>query len=193
VVALTFDDGWDGPNTLRILKILRNGHVNATFFPLGRAIEIAPSAWRTVVEAGYPIADHTYDHATLAGRCYRTQLAELTRFEATVQRVLGVTPLPVTRPPGGAYDVATRRAADGAGDRALVLWDVDTRDWTGVRAATITSTALAGQSGSIVLMHTYPDATAAALPGIIAGYRARGFGFVTIGQMLGIPGPVPFG
>ena len=35
-------------------------------------------------------------------------------------------------------------------------------------------------------------ATAEALPGIIRGFKARGFRFVTIGEMLGIDGPVPF-
>ena len=192
VVALTFDDGWDADNTLRILRILRGARVNATFFPLGRAIEAAPSAWRTVAAAGYPIADHTDDHATLAGRCYATQLSELTRFQSAARRVLGIAPLPVMRPPGGAYDRTTRLAATAAGERAVVTWDVDTRDWSGLRAGSIASRALDGQAGSIVLMHTYPDATASALPTIIAGYRQRGFSFVTIGTLLGLGGAVPF-
>jgi hypothetical protein len=41
-------------------------------------------------------------------------------------------------------------------------------------------------------MHTGPEATAAALTGIIKGYKKRGFTFVTIGQLLGLDGPVPF-
>jgi peptidoglycan/xylan/chitin deacetylase (PgdA/CDA1 family) len=192
IVALTFDDGWDEDNTLRILRTLRGSRVNATFFPLGRAILAAPSAWRSVAAAGYPIADHTYDHATLAGRCYRTQLSELTRWQSTARRVLGIDPLPAMRPPGGAFDPLTRLAAAGAEERAVVIWDVDTRDWSGLRASTIASRALAGQSGSIVLMHTEPANTARALPTIISGYRARGFTFVTIGQMLGLGGPVPY-
>jgi peptidoglycan/xylan/chitin deacetylase (PgdA/CDA1 family) len=193
VVALTFDDGWDADNTLRILRVLRGARVNATFFPLGRAIEASPTAWRTVAAAGYPIADHTDDHATLAGRCYPTQLAELTRFQSTARRVLGISPLPVMRPPGGAFDRTTRLAAAAVGERAVVIWDVDTRDWSGLGAGSIASRALDGQSGSIVLMHTYPDATAAALPTIIAGYRERGFAFVTIGTLLGLGGSVPYG
>jgi hypothetical protein len=34
--------------------------------------------------------------------------------------------------------------------------------------------------------------TRATLPAIIAGYRAHGFGFVTIGPLLGIGGAVPY-
>ena len=40
-------------------------------------------------------------------------------------------------------------------------------------------------------MHASLDNTPAALPGIIAGYRKRGFTFVTLGQMFGLPGAVP--
>ena len=96
------------------------------------------------------------------------------------------------RPPYGAYDDATQLAAIAAGDRRLVLWDVDAQDWTGISAKAIAKRALAGTKGSIIVMHTsYPN-TAKALPQIIAGYRARGFRFVTIGQMIGMDGPVPY-
>jgi peptidoglycan/xylan/chitin deacetylase (PgdA/CDA1 family) len=42
------------------------------------------------------------------------------------------------------------------------------------------------------VLHTSSLGTVQALPGIIRGYRKRGFEFVTIGQLLGIAGPVPF-
>ena len=76
--------------------------------------------------------------------------------------------------------------------QAVVLWGVDTRDWQGASVASIRRVALSGNKGSIVLMHTFPEATAAALPAIIKGYKKRGFTFVTIGQLLGVDGAVPF-
>jgi hypothetical protein len=42
-------------------------------------------------------------------------------------------------------------------------------------------------------MHTFVTNTVTALPSIIARYRARGFTFVTVGELLGIDGPTPFG
>ncbi|HEX2627279.1 MAG TPA: polysaccharide deacetylase family protein [Candidatus Limnocylindrales bacterium] len=192
VIALTFDDGYDADTTQAILKILVKAKVNATFFPIGRAIEREPDTWKAIVAAGFPIGNHTQHHATLKGRCYDAQLRELTLQEATVQRILGIEPMPMMRPPGGAKDRLTRLATTGAGETAVVMWDVDTKDWSGVSRRTITARALAGTNGSIVLMHTFVENTAAALPRIIAGYRARGYRFVTVGQLLGIPGPVPF-
>ncbi len=192
VVALTFDDGWGGRTLRRILRVLREKSVNATFFAVGQAVRHDPETWRRIAAAGFPIADHTFDHGTLAGLCYPEQRLELTRARGTYARLLGVTPLPVMRPPGGLFDDATRAAASSAGESALVLWDVDSRDWTGIGTRQVRSNALAGTKGSIVVLHTSSLTTARALPGIIRGYRKRGFTFVTIGQLLDIPGSVPF-
>ena len=191
MVALTFDDGYIPANVLAILGTLQSARVNATFFPIMLAVSESPSTWRRVAGAGFPIGNHTYDHAALSAKCYQAQLAELTRWTGGI-RALGISPLPVMRPPGGSYDATTRLAATAAGQRDLVLWDVDTNDWRGLSTATIVANALAGTDGSIVLMHTYVANTVAALPQIIAGYQSRGFTFVTVGQLFGIAGAVPY-
>jgi peptidoglycan-N-acetylglucosamine deacetylase len=193
LVALTFDDGYNPSNTLRILGILRQAHVNATFFVTGRAVQLFPGVWREVSAAGYPIGDHTYDHQVLKGLCFGAQLLELSRQADAVRAVLGHDPVALMRPPYGSRDATTALAATAAGDAAVVLWDVDTQDWSGLGATAVARRALSGGKGSIVLMHTLYRTTAAALPGIIAGYRARGFQFVTVGELVGVPGPVPFG
>jgi peptidoglycan/xylan/chitin deacetylase (PgdA/CDA1 family) len=192
VVALTFDDGYGGRTLRRILRVLVDRKVNATFFPVGQAVRHDPRSWKQVAAAGYPIANHTYDHRTLKKLCFGDQLAELRRANATYRRVLGIDPFPAMRPPGGEWDAATRAAATGAGDQTIVLWDVDTRDWSGVGWRRIKATALGGGKGSIVVLHTSSSSTLRALPAIIRGYRKRGFEFVTVGQLLGIPGAVPF-
>ena len=192
VVALTFDDGYGGRSLRRILRTLQDKHVNATFFPVGQAVRHDPKTWQKIAAAGFPIADHTYNHATLAGDCWATQRRELSRARATYTRMLDIVPLPVMRPPGGEFDMTTRVAATAAGETTLVLWDVDTSDWTGIGWRQIRRTAVSGTKGSIVVMHTSSYSTAHALPRIIHDYRKRGFEFVTIGQLLGIAGEVPY-
>ena len=191
VVALTFDDGWSPSNTLKILAVLEHEKVPATFFPVGRAIAAYPDVWRKVVAAGFPLGNHTYAHATLTRHNLSWILADLRHQRQIVADVLGTTMLSLLRPPGGAWNTTTQKAATADGDEALILWDVDTRDWSGISASTDRRRALAGGEGSIVLMHASLDNTPAALPGIIAGYRDRGYSFVTLGQMFGLPGAVP--
>ena len=192
VVALTFDDGWGGRTLRKILRILRDKHVNATFFPVGQAVRLDPKSWRRIAAAGFPIANHTFDHGTLEGQCYDVQRHELARAQRAYGKVLDGASLPVMRPPGGLFDDATRTAATSAGEPTIVLWDVDSSDWTGIGFRRIRANALDGTKGSIVVLHTSSMSTVRALPGIIRGYRKRGFEFVTIGQLLGIAGPVPY-
>ena len=163
----------------------------ATFFPTGRSVQLFPDIWKGVAGAHYPIANHTYSHQSLKGLCYQLQLAELLHDESVLDG-FGLTMLPVMRPPYEEFDEATRFATTAAGESHVVLWDVDTMDWTGLSDSVIARHALAGRAGSIVLMHTSPLNTARALPTIISRYRARGFTFVTVGQMLGVEGAVPF-
>ena len=192
VVALTFDDGNNPVNVQKILWILVSRKVNATFFPTARSVQLAPTTWRRVAQAGFPIANHTYHHASLKGQCYAAQLAELNTAKTVVARE-SVPMQGFMRPPYEEFDANTRLAASAAAESHVVLWDVDTLDWTGISATAIVSRALHGRAGSIILMHTTRPATASALYKIIEGYRKRGFRFVTVGEMLGIPGPAPFG
>jgi len=191
VVALTFDDGTNSVNVHRILGILARTKVNATFFPTGKSVYLFPDVWKSVASVGYPIANHTFSHVSLKGLCFPLQLGELLHAEQIV-RDLGVSMLPVMRPPYEEFDVVTRQATTAAGESHVVLWDVDTLDWTGISTSRIVAAALRGRAGSIILMHTGPVNTARALPTIISQFRRRGFTFVTIGQMFGIEGSVPF-
>ena len=68
-----------------------------------------------------------------------------------------------------------------------LLVDVDTRDWSGIGPAAIAVAAEAGTNGSILLMHAGPANTPRALPAIIAWYRARGFRFVTVPELMELP------
>jgi len=191
VIALTFDDGTNSVNVRRIIGVLSKNKVNATFFPTGQSVHLFPDLWKSIADMGYPIANHTYSHQSLKGLCFQLQLAELLHDEQ-VLRDLGVTMLPVMRPPYEEFDNTTRLATTAAGESHVVLWDIDTNDWRGLTTRAIIAAALRGKAGSIILMHTSPVNTAHALPAIIGRFRKRGYTFVTIGQLLGIGGPVPF-
>ena len=185
VIALTFDDGYSPSATAQILAILISEHVAATFFPYAAAVQLAPSLWRSVAAAGYPIANHTATHPDLTRLSAGRVRAQLDEARTTIERITGVPMVDVFRPPYGAWNASVLRDAAAAGCLAAVLWDVDTRDWTGIPASTIAARAEAGMYGSIVLMHAGPAQTPRALPAIIAWYRSRGYVFVTIPELLG--------
>jgi peptidoglycan-N-acetylglucosamine deacetylase len=191
VVALTFDDGWNVDRVRKIVKILKAKHAPATFFPVGRAVQRHPQTWRMIAEAGFPIGNHSWNHDNLAKMSAAKAAADIQRSTRLIERVTRVALFPVLRPPGGALDKTLLRVVRENGLKAVVMWDVDTRDWTGRPPRSVYRATLDAKSGSIILMHTDKDNTVKALPRIIDKLRKRGYTLVTIGQLIGLPGPVP--
>jgi peptidoglycan/xylan/chitin deacetylase (PgdA/CDA1 family) len=188
VVALTFDDGYAPANVRRIFEELKRAHVAATFFVNGAYLRWDPKLWRSIAGAGYPIGNHTVLHEDVRGRAPGQVEADLIRNARLVLEVTGVPMIPVFRPPYGSHDDVSDAAAAAAGFPTIVLWDVTAGDST-LRAgdASVLASASAGLPGSIVLLHAGPSVTPRILPALIARYRARGFTFVTVPELLGIP------
>jgi len=187
VVALTFDDGYAPANVRQIFEELTRAGVAATFFVNGAYLRWDPQLWRSIAAAGYPIGNHTVTHEDVRGRPPGQIVADLVRNAQLVQQVTGRPMIPVFRPPYGYHDAASDAAAAAAGFPTIVLWDVSGAD-TDRRAsdASVLANASAGRPGSIVLLHAGPSVTPRILPALIARYRARGFTFVTVPELLGI-------
>jgi peptidoglycan/xylan/chitin deacetylase (PgdA/CDA1 family) len=191
VVALTFDDGWNLKGVQEVVKILKAKQAPATFFPVARAVARHPMTWRSIAAAGFPIANHSWNHGNLARMSAKKAAADIQRSTRLIERIIRMPLFPVLRPPGGSLDSTLMRVARESGMRAVVMWDVDTRDWTGRRARAVYRSTLDATRGSIILLHTDKANTVKALPRIIDSLRKRGYTLVTVGQLIGLPGSVP--
>jgi len=185
VVALTFDDGNDATQLRLIFNILRPAHVPATFFPFAQAMTLDPVLWRSLAAAGYPIGNHSVTHPDMLRLSDSALRAQIVGATSMIRAISGRAPIPVFRPPFGAWDGRVAAAAAAAGYPTLLLWDVDPRDWSGITAPVIAQRVLThARDGSVILLHVGPYHTAAAVPTIIAGLARRGFRFVTVPQLL---------
>jgi peptidoglycan-N-acetylglucosamine deacetylase len=189
-IALTIDDGWNTPNCRAMLAILERERVPATWFPIGMYVKAHASFWREVARLGYPIGNHTQHHEDLSKLSYQQQLDEIVRARNTMASV-GIPMVPIIRPPFGAWNKDTLIAAEAAGYSEFLIWDTSVADSSRGTDTSHLHAATRGRPGSIVLMHCGPDMTVRVLPKIIASYRSRGYRFVTVPQLLGMPGPVP--
>lgn len=193
-IALTFDDGWGTANCQKIVNILEATKTPATFLPNAKWVVAAPTFWRHVAALGFPLANHTYSHPDLTRLSYAAQFAQINSDRLTVERITGKPMVHMLRPPFGAYNTTTRRAAAAAGFPTLLMWDTSFADssrrtngglWplsAYFRAAT------KGTDGSVILGHCGSPVDYQILKSVIANYRARGFTFVTIPQMFHLPG-----
>jgi peptidoglycan-N-acetylglucosamine deacetylase len=185
VVALTFDDGYSPANCAKIVDILERRHVTATFFPYAWAVGAAPAFWRRVADDGFPIANHTTSHPDMTRLTLAEATSEISRARLRIEKITGHEMIRVFRPPYGAWNATVIEAARDAGFPTVLLWDVDTHDWAASATPSgVLRAALRGGKGSVVVMHCGPSVTPDILDQVITGYQKRGFGFVTVPQLL---------
>jgi peptidoglycan/xylan/chitin deacetylase (PgdA/CDA1 family) len=187
-VAITFDDGPNPDATPRILDVLREQGVSATFFVLGRHAERWPGLVRRMTEEGHQLGNHGYWHRKLHRRLPSYVRDDLTRgTEAIVQASGGVRPR-VFRAPHGFRNPWVTPIAASLGQRTIG-WSLGVWDSARPGASEIARRALNGlHARSILLLHDGdgydPDGdrlqTAEALPMIIRGLRDRGLQFTTL-------------
>lgn len=181
-VALTFDDGGAGP-WASMLSTLKAYHAHATFFPLGSYAAASPSLMRRTVAEGHAIGSHGWTHTAMTRQSYSGVRGEWIRSEAPWWNAAGATPVPYCRPPYGDYNGGTVAAAGAAGFTRVILWDVDPSDWSEPGSSVIAQRVLSHvRPGSIVCMHLRGQ-TAAALPTILSGLRARGYKAVSLPEL----------
>ena len=169
-IYLTFDDGYVG--LAEKVAALNALGVPGTFFLVGQAIYNNPRAVERLVNSGHVLANHTYSHPILTRLSYSGVMAELRGCERAALDTVGVSTLPLMRPPGGAVNATVHNAAAALGYHTI-LWNWDTRDWAGNSAGYIARNIGPG----IVLMHTHGRNTVAALSNVIPALAERGYVF----------------
>lgn len=126
-LALTFDDGPNPAITPRLLELLAEHGVVATFFMLGSRAEAQPDLVRRVASAGHLIGNHSWSHPNLALSSSAATREELVRTRGTLEQITGA-PVKYFRPPFGARRPATLTIARKLG-MTPVLWNAMTSDW----------------------------------------------------------------
>jgi len=179
-VYLTFDDGPSENWTPKILDILKEKGVKATFFVVGDKAKRCPDIVKRIVEEGHGIGNHTYTHRKLPFLSYRDVLDEIERCEEEIFRLTGRksflirTPhgfrslfLPFIRRKKGLKVIAWTKGVwdtDGPGEREIIK-----RIFRKVK------------DGEILLLHDGNEKAApqvfSCLSEIIDGYKKRGFEF----------------
>jgi peptidoglycan-N-acetylglucosamine deacetylase len=195
-VALTFDaEHPDRPRSApdhseRILDALRDAGARATFFVQGRWALAYPALARRIAEEGHLIGNHSHFHAPMTWFSDQGIRADVLEGHASVADATGIDPRPWFRCPfgDGHDDPRVLAVLDQLGYRN-VYWRVMIEDWEPWRsAADLAGDALDGidghGDGAVVLLHTWPESTAEAIPAILRGLRDRGAACVGVDELL---------
>jgi peptidoglycan/xylan/chitin deacetylase (PgdA/CDA1 family) len=190
-VALTFDDGPHGEKTVKLLDLLREQKVKATFFVVGRLAEEQPDIIKVMVADGHTVGNHTYTHPEkrLPNLPLDQMEAEITNGNLSVHRTTGKWPR-FFRAPGLSVN---KIVADTVRKHQLVsaFCTVNPGDYRAKEVSDISDYILGKdalqrermRNGGIILLHDGIPNTLEALPRVISDLRDRGFTFVTLDEL----------
>ena len=179
LVALTFDDGPSSDTTPKLLDVLHQKDVPATFFMLGYMINRDPELAKKVEKLGHEAASHTMYHQNLVRIPESAVQSDISEFNTAFQAALGHLPK-FTRPPyGNTNGIVSAKIGN-----PLILWSVDTLDWKIKTTDSIISTTMDEvYDGAIILMHDIYPTSVDAVPVLIDTLRQNGYEFVTISEL----------
>lgn len=190
-LALTYDDGPNDPHTLKLLEVLAQHNVRATFFLIGRYVRERPDLVREIARAGHAIGNHTFTHPLLTLKSESEIRQQLSDCRSAIHDAIG-DHSNLFRPPFGGRRPAVLRIVREL-ELEPVMWSVTGYDWDAPPAAQIEA-KVAGQirGGDVILLHdgghkqmgADRSQTVIATEHLIARYKSGGYEFVTIPEMM---------
>jgi peptidoglycan/xylan/chitin deacetylase (PgdA/CDA1 family) len=179
-VVLTFDDGPDPQATRRILDLLKQRCVVATFFPLGERAAENPALVQRIVSEGHTIGGHTWSHPDLTGMSVGEAADEILRGFQSVKPA-GV-PAQLFRFP---QLLSSPRLLEWLERRgiATVSADIDPWDWAGDPPAQTLQrlkAQLSEKGRGIILLHDNQANTAKLLPDLLDFLAGEGYRVVPL-------------
>jgi peptidoglycan-N-acetylglucosamine deacetylase len=177
VIALTFDDGPDPARTPRVLKILADAGIKATFFEIGRNAAAHPEIARQVLSAGHTIGSHSFSHPNMSRLTEPHAETEIDSGDASVSLALGLRPgqLAFFRFPYGAKTGPEQTFVQRRGNTTF-FWNMDSNDWRIRDPHKLFVNVLAELDRAkhgIILFHDIHEQTVIVLPHVLAELRAR--------------------
>ena len=194
VVALTFDDGPNEPYTSEIADFLESRGIRGTFFQVGRCVQRFPEATDRIAAAGHVIGNHSLTHrftTYLRPGAFRREVGQT---QVVLRERLGRTPALARTPwlwrqPALLRMLRRERLEPVAGVFGHPL-EVFHRDGAAMARRAIAQT----RPGTILIFHDGFDGrvgdrsqTVKAIKLTVDGLRERGYRFVTVDELLGVP------
>jgi peptidoglycan/xylan/chitin deacetylase (PgdA/CDA1 family) len=182
-VALTFDDGPDPVNTPRILDLLGEYGVKASFSLVGWRARDNQELVARIAAEGHTLCNHSWQHLMDLGQRPQADVErDLAHTNEVIRTAAPGTPIRYFRAPGGNFTPSLVQLARQQGMSPL-FWHVDPRDWDSANYGFGTSMVnhIVGEversvrPGMIVLSHDckHPDTITAygiLLPWLTARY-----------------------
>jgi len=187
VVAMTFDDGPHESLTPQLLDILAARDIRATFYVVGRRVNMYPRLTERIAAEGHEIGNHSWSHPRLTSLGNQGLMRELDNTSMAIQQAVGRPPVTM-RPPYGLLSSRQRNMISEERYMPTILWSVDPQDWRRPGSSVVANRIVGGaHTGAVILAHDIIGSTVRAMPAALDGLIARGYRFVTVSELVGWP------
>ncbi|MDF2907653.1 MAG: hypothetical protein K0R34_2974 [Herbinix sp.] len=184
-VALSFDAAWTNEDTSKILKVLDQYKVKATFFMTGEWVEKYPKEVKAIATAGHDLGNHSENHKQMTELAKGECEEEIMTAHNRVKELTGIE-MKLFRAPYGDYNNTLVGTARECGYHTI-QWNIDSYDWKDYGVDSILDRTVDNRklgSGSILLFHVGTKYTAEALEKIIVGLQEKGYEIVPVSQLI---------
>lgn len=182
MVSLMINVAWGNEYLPKMLKVLDDEQVHATFFFDGSWLKQNIPTAQLIKEKGHELSNHAYSHKDMSKLSRAQVTAEITKTEQLLKEQLGVTNR-LFAPPSGDFNQAT---VDIARELKLttILWTLDTVDWQKPQPSSIVRKVAARvEPGAMILMHpTYSSSEA--LQEIIRTIKRKKLKLGTVSELI---------
>jgi peptidoglycan/xylan/chitin deacetylase (PgdA/CDA1 family) len=188
-IALTFDDGPQEKLTPKLLDLLAQHRIKATFFVIGQNAAEYPAIVARAAKEGHEIGNHSWSHPNLAKMSDDNVRRQLRQTDDAIKEATGKRPT-LMRPPYGNLSGRQKQWVHQEFGYRIILWDVDPLDWKRPGPSVVCNRILKEtRPGSIVLSHDIHPGTIEAMHDTLDQLEAKGFKFVTVSDLIAMAKP----
>ena len=182
-IAMTFDDGPSPQLTPRLLDILKERNIKATFFVVGQNAAEYPDILRRMASEGHEIANHSWSHPALTKLGAESFRKQIENTNDAISRITGKRPVLMRPPYGATSSILNKRLSEEYGLK-VILWSVDPLDWRYRNSNRVFNHIVQNtQPGSIILTHDIHATTVAAMPETLDALLSKGYKFATVSEL----------
>jgi len=184
IVYLTFDNGYEAGYTAKILDVLKETEVKATFFITGHYLNTQPELVKRMIDEGHIVGNHTVNHYSMPTIEPFKIKAEIQNLHTAVYEKFGYE-MKYLRPPKGEFSEQTLQITKNLG-YTTVMWSFAYDDWDekkqGREQYAKDKILNNIHSGAIILLHANSKDNANILKDIISEAKSKGYEFKNLDE-----------
>ena len=186
VIYLTFDEGYEAGYTSRILDVLKENEVKATFFITSHYLNTTSDLVQRMIDEGHIVGNHTVNHKSMPSLSDEEIEKEIMQLHQAVYEKFNYE-MRYIRPPKGEFNERTLKKSEELGYKT-VMWSFAYFDWDEKKQPSLDEAKSMiinnFHNGEIMLLHPNSKTNSDVLDEIIKQAKIQGYEFKLLNEFV---------